>query len=160
MGVSAFFSLSKRYEGAGREAFSRILRRSAVIFGVGLLLQEISYFGYGTANFLSGQTPAGAIWFETAFPFRTFRIMGVLQGLALAYLFGSAALLCLHFRHLIAAAGGLRYSIWCCFKPVTVIRFRPTTSSRWWIGLFWARAIFTGSGCRTARGWLSSRRGC
>lgn len=80
MGVSAFFSLSKRYEGAGREAFSRILRRSAVIFGVGLLLQEISYFGYGTANFLSGQTPAGAIWFETAFPFRTFRIMGVLQG--------------------------------------------------------------------------------
>ena len=103
MGVSAFFSLSKRYEGAGREAFSRILRRSAVIFGVGLFLQEISYFGYGTANFLSGQTPVGATWFETAFPFRTFRIMGVLQGLALAYLFGSAALLCLHFRHLIAA---------------------------------------------------------
>ena len=33
--------------------------------------------------------------------------MGVLQGLALAYLFGSAALLCLRFRHLIAAAGGL-----------------------------------------------------
>ena len=77
------------------------------IFGVGLLLQEISYFGYGTANFLSGQTPAGATWFETAFPFRTFRIMGVLQGLALAYLFGSVALLCLRFRHLIAAAGGL-----------------------------------------------------
>ena len=107
MGVSAFFSLSKRYEGADRKAFSRILRRSAVIFGVGLLLQEISYFGYGTANFLSGQTPAGATWFETVFPFRTFRIMGVLQGLALVYLFGSGALLCLRFRHLIAAAGGL-----------------------------------------------------
>lgn len=107
MGVSAFFSLSKRYEGAGREAFSRILRRSAVIFGVGLLLQEISYFGYGTANFLSGQTPADATWCETVFPFRTFRIMGVLQGLALVYLFGSAALLCLRFRHLIVAAGGL-----------------------------------------------------
>lgn len=107
MGVSAFFSLSKRYEGADRKAFSRILRRSAVIFGVGLLLQEISYFGYGTANFLSGQTPAGATWFETVFPFRTFRIMGVLQGLALVYLFGSVALLCLRFRHLIAAAGGL-----------------------------------------------------
>ena len=107
MGVSAFFSLSKRYEGAGREVFSRILRRSAVIFGVGLLLQEISYFGYGTANFLSGQTSADATWFETVFPFRTFRIMGVLQGLALVYLFGSAALLCLRFRHLIVAAGGL-----------------------------------------------------
>ena len=36
MGVSAFFSLSKRYEGADRKAFSRILRRSAVIFGVGI----------------------------------------------------------------------------------------------------------------------------
>lgn len=76
-----------------------------IIFGVGLLLQEISYLGYGTANFLSGQTPAGATWFETVFPFRTFRILGVLQGLALVYLFGSTALLCLRFRHLIVAAG-------------------------------------------------------
>lgn len=107
MGVSAFFSLSKRYEGFCREAFSRILRRSAIIFGIGLLLQEISYFGYGTANFLSGQVPAGVTWFETVFPFRTFRILGVLQGLALVYLFGSAALLCLRFRHIVVAAGGL-----------------------------------------------------
>lgn len=107
MGVSAFFSLSKRYEGLNRKAFLQILRRSVLLFAVGLFLQEFNYFVYGTVKFLSGGAAQGATWFATAFPFSTFRILGVLQGLALAYFFGALALLALRFKHLLWVAGGL-----------------------------------------------------
>lgn len=107
MGVSGCFSLSKRGEGLTCSGVLRILRRSALIFALGMLLQSVSYFGYGTSRYLLGQAAEGATYWQTAFPIATFRILGVLQGLALAYLFGALMLLALKFRNLLWAAGGL-----------------------------------------------------
>lgn len=102
MGVSAFFSLPARCQDPGAGIFGHILKRSVVIFALGLLLQEISYFGYGLAKLLS--PGGGGEWLETLFPWRTFRILGVLQGLALAYLLGASLAVMLRFRHLVSAA--------------------------------------------------------
>ena len=107
MGVSAWFSLSSRCKGPDSGVSRHIVRRSAVIFALGLLLQEISYFGYGTANYLSGAVAEGTTWAEAVFPWRTFRILGVLQGLALAYLLGALLLVRLRFRHMTLAAAVL-----------------------------------------------------
>lgn len=112
MGVSGYFSLARRHEGGSRAAVGRIVRRSAVIFALGLLLQTISYVGYGTSRYLLGQLAEGTSYWQAVFPAATFRILGVLQGLALAYLFGALALLALKFRHLLAAACGLLLLYW------------------------------------------------
>ena len=107
MGVSAWFSLSSRCKGPDSGVSRHIVRRSAGIFALGLLLQEISYFGYGTANYLSGAVAEGTTWAEAVFPWRTFRILGVLQGLALAYLLGALLLVRLRFRDMTLAAAVL-----------------------------------------------------
>ena len=90
MGISGWLSLSKRYEGPTRAGMLRILRRSAVIFAIGVGLQLFSGLVFGTSRYLLVQAVEGASWLQTAFPMGTFRILGVLQGLALAYLFGAA----------------------------------------------------------------------
>ena len=107
MGISGWFSLSKRYSGPTREGLLRIVRRSVVIFALGLGLQIFSGFVFGTSRFLLGQTAQGTTYLQAAFPFASLRILGVLQGLALAYLFGGAALLLLRFRYVLRTAVGL-----------------------------------------------------
>ncbi len=112
MGISGWLSLSKRYEGPTRAGMLRILRRSAVIFAIGVGLQLFSGLVFGTSRYLLVQAVEGASWLQTAFPMGTFRILGVLQGLALAYLFGAAALVVLRFRHLVATAAVLLAVYW------------------------------------------------
>ena len=112
MGISGWFSLSKRYAGPTCEGLLRILRRSAVIFAIGVGLQLFSGLVFGTSRYLLDQVPAGATWLQTAFPMANFRILGVLQGLALAYLFGASALVVLRFRHLLTTAAVLLALYW------------------------------------------------
>lgn len=73
VGVSLFFSFRK-YEGAGsQKAMAKIIKRTAIIFLIGLALNLYPYFN-----------------------FEKVRIMGVLQRIALAY--GIGAMLCVNFK--------------------------------------------------------------
>lgn len=108
MGVSMHFSLIK-YKDAGLNsmAFSRIAKRSLLMFVVGLGLQAVSYIGYGLSAYLLGRTPEGTTLAQAIFPIETFRIMGVMQGLAIAYFFGSIIILAIKWRYILWIAGGI-----------------------------------------------------
>lgn len=73
VGMSIFFSFKKYNSQLSRASVFKILKRTGIIFGIGLLLNLYPYFN-----------------------FETVRIMGVLQRIALAY--GVGALLCLSFK--------------------------------------------------------------
>jgi predicted acyltransferase len=75
VGVSTYFSLKKYGNEINGSSIFRILRRMAAIFAVGLFLAIFPYFGRD---------------------YSTFRIMGVLQRIALAY--GIGAIICLTVR--------------------------------------------------------------
>lgn len=107
MGVSMSFSLPKYRDGLTGEAFAKILRRSLSIFAVGMALQWFSSLGHGLSSYLLGRSaPETTLW-QVLFPLKTFRILGVLQGLALAYFFGSVIVLALRWKHILWVAGGI-----------------------------------------------------
>ncbi|MDD4777868.1 MAG: DUF5009 domain-containing protein [Fermentimonas sp.] len=88
MGVSTFMSLRKfNFEPSG-SAIWKVVRRTILIFLIGLAL---GWFGK-----LCGGLASGESFIEAASHFDTIRILGVLQRLALAY--GFAALLALLFK--------------------------------------------------------------
>jgi predicted acyltransferase len=124
MGVSLAFSFARRDEqGADRAAlFRHVLRRSAIIFGLGLLL----------AAFPFGLLPAHH------FALGTLRIPGVLQRIALCYLAAGAIFLRTGPRGLVAWVVGLLAAYWAMVKLVPVPGYgagvlEATGSLPWWI---------------------------
>lgn len=89
MGVSAYFSLSRRLELSTRQTARHIVIRSAGIFAIGLAMNAISL--------LLSDSP----------DFQNLRIMGVLQTLALANFAGSIILLLTRNRHMLSWAFSL-----------------------------------------------------
>ena len=73
VGVSMWFSFKKFGNGITKKGFQKVLKRTLVIFGLGLFLNLFPYFN-----------------------FEKLRIFGVLQRIAVAY--GIGALLCMHFN--------------------------------------------------------------
>ncbi len=94
MGVSAWFSLSRRTGEDRRKTIWHIFRRSTLIYLV------------GTAMAFVGSWAGGYLSWET------FRLMGVLQAIALTYLFGSLLLLALKFRHILISAAVILGAWW------------------------------------------------
>lgn len=86
MGISGYFSLSKRLDAGFGTTILHVFKRSVMIFLVGTILQMVSMMAGGN------------------FDFSTYRIMGVLQSLAFTYLFGSAIMMGLKFRHMVPVA--------------------------------------------------------
>ena len=124
MGVSLAFSFAQRREaGADRAAlFRHVLRRSAIIFGLGLLL----------AAFPFGLLPA------QHFSFGTMRIPGVLQRIALCYLAAAAIFLRTGPRGLTIWTVALLAGYWAMLKLVAVPGYgagvlEPTGSLPWWV---------------------------
>ncbi|GHU99544.1 membrane protein [Bacteroidia bacterium] len=109
MGVSMFFSLGRFDDGLRGGIFLRILKRSAAIFALGLALQWCSYIGQGLSASLTGRIAEGESVWSMIFPLGRFRIMGVFQGLALAYLFGATLCVALrwHWRRILWIAGAI-----------------------------------------------------
>ena len=93
MGVSTFMSLRKFNFEPSRAAIWKVVRRTILIFLIGL---GLGWFGQLCRGLASGES-----FIEAANHFRTIRILGVLQRLALAY--GFAAMIALLFKekHLI-----------------------------------------------------------
>jgi len=89
MGISLHISLRKYNSGLNTPVFIKILRRTIAIFAVGLALEAFSKISYGT------------------FSWENFRILGVMQRLALAY-FGAAILtLAINKKFYLWIAGGI-----------------------------------------------------
>lgn len=107
MGVSMSFSLLKYDRGLTGAAFMKILRRSVAIFAVGAALQWCSYLGTGLSSWLLGRAPEGTTVWDVLLPLENFRIMGVLQGLAVAYFFGATIVLALRWKHILWVGGAL-----------------------------------------------------
>ena len=98
VGVSLVFSLTKTLEQSGRRAaVVRILRRSALLYVLGIL----SYGGLST-------------------PFEKIRLLGVLQRMALCYLFASLLFCYLKPKALVGVCVGLLLGYWALLSFVPV----------------------------------------
>jgi len=98
VGVSLVFSLSKALEQGGRSAaIWRIIRRSAVLYLLGILY----YGGFST-------------------PFEKIRLLGVLQRLALCYLFASLLFCYLKPKALVGVCAVLLVGYWALMSFVPV----------------------------------------
>ena len=87
MGVSMFLSLKKYNWKLTGESVRKILKRSALIFLVGY---GLNWFAYGLRHFVSlSASPFFEQMAGSFFDFTHIRILGVMQRLAIAYLFGS-----------------------------------------------------------------------
>jgi predicted acyltransferase len=98
VGVSLVFSLTKTIERSGRrEAVVRILRRSVMLYLLGVLC----YGGFST-------------------PFEKIRLLGVLQRIALCYLFTSLLFVYLKPKALVGVTAGLLLGYWALLSFVPV----------------------------------------
>ena len=123
VGVSLTFSFARRVEeGADRgKLFVHVLRRSAIIFALGMLL----------ATFPFGLLGAG-------FDLATVRIPGVLQRIAVCYLVASAIFLRTTWRRQAAWAAGLLLGYWALLLLVPVPGYgagglEPQGNLAWWV---------------------------
>lgn len=99
MGVSTYMSLRRYGFQLSRSAVSKILRRTVVIFMIGL---GLAWTGLLVDGMASGRALADA-----ALSFGEIRILGVLPRLALAYGIGALLALCCGTRHLTAVTVGI-----------------------------------------------------
>jgi len=98
VGVSLVFSLTKTLERFGRrEAILRVLRRSVLLYLLGILY----YGGFSTS-------------------FEKIRLLGVLQRLALCYLFASLLFVYLKPKALAGVCAGLLFGYWALLSFVPV----------------------------------------
>lgn len=93
MGISTFISLRKFEFKLSLPLFVKIIRRTIVIFAIGLAIAWFSKLCYGMAG--------GKSFLEAANSFDTIRILGVMPRLALCYGFASLIVLLLRCKHIL-----------------------------------------------------------
>ncbi|MBQ7041978.1 MAG: DUF5009 domain-containing protein [Muribaculaceae bacterium] len=93
MGISTFISLRKFEFKLSLPLFVKIIRRTVVIFAIGLAIAWFSKLCYGMAG--------GKSFLEAANSFDTIRILGVMPRLALCYGFASLIVLLLRCKHIL-----------------------------------------------------------
>ena len=108
MGVSMFFSLRKYNFKLSKESVTKVLRRTVLIFLVGL---GLNLFGHVCYN---GFTD-----------FQNLRILGVMQRLALAYGFGSLIGLAINHKYILQVAAGILIFYWALLGFTHSIAFDP-----------------------------------
>ncbi|MDR0962729.1 MAG: DUF5009 domain-containing protein [Mediterranea sp.] len=96
MGISTYISLKKYHFLLSYAAGIKLLRRTAVIFAIGLGLTWFSEFCYYWTAPTAGIGLVGQLW-ESVWSIPHMRLLGVMQRLALAY--GATALIALTVRH-------------------------------------------------------------
>jgi predicted acyltransferase len=110
VGVSFYFSSEKWKHQLTGAAFQKIMKRTAAIFGIGLLLNWFPFYNFNEGHFKL---------------LENLRIFGVLQRIALS--FGLGAMLCLSFktRHLILTSCGILLFYWAIFYFFGIIGGDP-----------------------------------
>jgi len=104
IGVSAWFSLKRFEHQPSRSALTKIWRRTAILYLIGLLMWHVPAFIVSVFALSLGTFATGLL--------ANIRILGVLQRLALCYGIGSTLALCLSRRMLIGTAGILLLAYW------------------------------------------------
>jgi predicted acyltransferase len=110
VGVSITLALGRRAEvgGSKRDLYVKIVRRSAIIFALGLFLAAFPFYNFTTGAFID---------------LSTLRIPGVLQRIAVCYLFASFIFLNTDWRKQIYVAAGLLLAYWALMALVPVPGF-------------------------------------
>ena len=112
VGVSITLALGRRAEGAGtkRDLYLKIVRRAAIIFALGLFLAAFPFYNFTTNAFID---------------LSTLRIPGVLQRIAVCYLFASVVFLNTDWRKQIYITAALLLAYWALMALVPVPGFGP-----------------------------------
>ncbi len=112
MGASMFLSYKKFDFKFTRQTFTKLLRRSVLLFFIGLALNWLGH-SYGTFNELhnSGLSFAEKLW-QAATDFENVRILGILQRLALVSFFGSVIVLLLNPKRIPWLIGLILLAYW------------------------------------------------
>jgi len=97
MGVSTYFSLKKYRFECSRSAVWKIVKRTLVIFAIGLAIAWFSMFCNAWNHFSEGDASFWSRLGQSVWTFSHIRILGVLQRLALSY--GIAAIIVLLIKH-------------------------------------------------------------
>lgn len=99
VGVSITLALSRRAESAGskRDLYVKIVRRSAIIFGLGLFLTAFPFWNFTTNSFID---------------LSTLRLAGVLNRIAVCYLFAALIFLKTDWRKQAYIFAGLLVAYW------------------------------------------------
>ncbi len=114
VGISITFALGKRVEqgGISRDVYLKILRRSLIIFGLGLLLATFPFY-----NFTRGE------WLDVS----NVRIMGVLQRIAVCYFIASLIFLHTNWKRQAIIAVALLLIYWALMTLINVPNCETTT---------------------------------
>ena len=117
VGISITLALGKRVEtrGVDRGVYLKIIRRTLLIFGLGLFLALFPYFGFVSFD----EFPY--------FDFSKVRIMGVLQRIAVCYLFASLIFIHTNWKKQAFIAIGLLILYWLLMTLIPVPGCEITT---------------------------------
>ena len=112
MGVSMFLSYKKFDFKLSGQTFKKLLRRSALLFLIGLLLNWFSLFCRELNGLrLDDLSLFEKIW-KSALNFENLRVLGVLQRLALVYFFGSLVILLVKPKRIPGIVGFILVLYW------------------------------------------------
>ena len=114
VGIAITLALGKRVEqgGVNREIYLKIIKRAALIFAIGLLLATFPFY-----NFTKGE------WLDIS----TVRIMGVLQRIAVCYLFASLIFVRTNWKQQAIIAAALLFVYWALMTLINVPNCEITT---------------------------------
>lgn len=107
VGVAVAFALGKRKdEGkSGREIYFKIIKRSVLLFAIGVLLEIFPFYNIWTAN-----------WFEPS----TLRILGILQRIAICYLVASLIFLHTNWKRQAMIVVAILFVYWALMMLIRV----------------------------------------
>lgn len=114
VGISITLALGKRVEvgGISKDIYLKIFRRSLIIFGLGLFLAIFPFYSFTKSE-----------WFD----FSTLRIMGVLQRIAVCYLFASLIFVRTNWKQQAIIAAALLLVYWALMTLINVPGCEITT---------------------------------
>ena len=114
VGVAITLALGKRVENgsAGRDLYLKIIKRAVIIFLLGLFLATVPFY-----NFTRGE------WLDVS----TVRIMGVLQRIAICYLFAALIFLHTNWKQQAIIAVALLFLYWALMTLISVPGCEITT---------------------------------
>jgi predicted acyltransferase len=107
MGVSTYFSLRKYDFKPSSDAILKILKRTVVIFGIGLAIGWFGLLCRTTLDFGNTEMTFSERLIQGLMPFDKIRALGVMQRLALSYCGASLVILLVNHKKVLYVAGGI-----------------------------------------------------
>ena len=110
MGVSTFLSLSKFNFQCSADFLKKLIKRSAIIFLIGMAIGWFSIVCYSTFNIGDTTQTMWQRFVSNVFPCERIRILGVMQRLSLSYFFASLIIVTVPMKHIVKVIAGILVS--------------------------------------------------